>query len=618
MKELKNKIILALGIILSVFLTYTSGFGQFSPMVQRGIPLMIAVVMVFLLFPGKREDKTWQWVINIILILVSIFVIGYVMFFQKELAMRLGKVNQMDVIVSIIGILVVLEITRRSTAPALAVISAIFLAYAAFGQYLPGTMGHRALDISNSAVYLFLSQEGIFGTNLDVMVTFVFIFMLFGSFLESTGAGQGFINVAYGFTGKMTGGPGLTAVLASSMFGMVSGSPVANVSGSGTFTIPLMKRTGYDKEFAGAVEAASSTGGQIVPPVMGASAFLMAEVLGIPYLQIAYSAIIPAFLFYLSLFLTVYLRARKEKLKGLPASELPSKLKAITDSGHMFLSIVILIVLLVLNISPAKSAFWGTIALIITSSLRASSRLNLKKVLDSLSDAAHKSLGIFSALACVGIIVGVVSLTGLGVKFSILVTSIAGGNLMFALILVAIAGLIMGMGLPPVAAYLLLIVIVGPALENLGTALFTAHMFVFYFAAMAPITPPVALAVYAAVSISGGNPFRMGFIASRLAVIGFIVPFMFVYSPELLMSGSIDIILISLVVSAFGVFLLATALEGHFLRKIPLPVRVITGIGALCLIFPGPVTDSIGLGLGLVMLIQQIVSWRTNINVAAR
>lgn len=617
MNEIKKKIILVLGVILSVFLTYTSGFGQFSPMFQRGLPLMIAVVLVFLVYSGKRADKAWQRAINIVLILASIFAIGYVMYFQKEIAMRLGRATEMDVLVSIIGILVVLEITRRSTAPALAVISAIFLAYAAFGQYLPGALGHRELDLKNAAVYLFLSQEGIFGTNLDVMVTFVFIFMLFGAFLEFTGAGQAFINVAYGFTGKLTGGPALTAVVASSLFGMVSGSPVANVSGVGTFTIPLMKRTGYDKEFAAAVEATASTGGQIMPPVMGATAFLMAEILAMPYIEIAYRAIIPAFLFYLSLFLTVYLRARKEGLKGLPAEELPSKLKAVTDSGHMFLALIVLVAMLILNFSPAKSAFWGTVILIVTSSLRASSRLNLKKIFDALSTAAKQSLGTFAALACVGIIVGVVSLTGLGVKFSILVTSAAGSSLILALLLVAIAGLIMGMGLPPVAAYLLLIVIAGPALETLGAFLFTAHMFVFYFGAMAPITPPVALAAYTAAGISGGSPFRIGFISSRLALVGFIVPFMFIFSPELLMMGSIDKILIAFAAASLGVFLLAISLEGYFLKKLPSFLRVTTGIGAVALIFPGLITDALGLGLGLIMLVQQLGTKKVSVDITS-
>jgi len=609
-ERLRKGLILVLGVFLSLFLFYTAGFGQFSPMIQRGIPMMTAVILVFLVFPAFGHYKKvapWQWAANYILILMGSAVIFYVVYYQEEIALRLGRANTLDFIVSTIGILIVLEITRRSTAPALAYISMFFLGYALFGHYLPGMLGHRALDLPTTAVYLYLSQEGIFGSSIDVMVSFIFVFMLLGSFLEATGAGKHVINVAYGITGKMTGGPALTAVLASSMFGTVSGSPVANVSGTGTFTIPLMKRTGYHRDFAGAVEAVASTGGQIMPPVMGASAFLMSEILGIPYIEIAVRALVPAVLFYLCLFLTVYLRAKRMGLKGLPKEELPSVKKSLLDGGHMFFSLVLLVALLVLNYSPAKAAFWSILVLFLSSLTRSSSRLSVKGLFDTLAAAGKQSLGIFSALACVGIIIGVISLTGLGVKFSILVTSAAGSLLLLALVFVAIAALILGMGLPPVAAYLLLVVIAGPAIESLGALLFTAHMFVFYFAAMAPITPPVALAAYTAAGISGGNPMATGWNASRLGIVGFVVPFMFVYAPELLLFGNLGDILWALLTASIGVLLLAVAAEGYLFSDMPWYLRITTLCGGLLMVYPGLETDIPGMVLVALMLLQQFI-----------
>ncbi|MGE7778884.1 TRAP transporter permease [Peribacillus sp. NPDC097264] len=596
---------------ISVFLFYTAGFGQMSPMIQRVFPLLLVCVITFCAFPlvkSKEKTKKWHYILDAIFLFFSTFSLLYVMFNENEIALRIGgATTNTDFIVSLIGTIVVIELCRRTTSALLAGLSILFLVYVFFGPYFPGMFGHSGFNLETTSIYMFLGQDGIFGSALSSMVTFIFIFILFGAVLEITGAGKYMIDLALAITGRMTGGPAITAILASSLFGSMSGSPVANVSGTGTLTIPLMKKTGFSANYAGAVEAVASTGGQFMPPIMGSAAFLMAEMLGMAYIDIAISAIIPALLYYLCLYLSVYLKARKNGFVGLPKEELPKIRNVIKEGGHVLLPILVLVYLLVAGFSPGYSAFYTIIATVILSLIKKSTRKPFKDYVESFVSAARQSVPIFSALACVGIIVGSISLTGLGVKFSILVVAAAGQSLLLALIFVALACIVLGMGLPPIAGYLLVVVIAGSAVAELGANLFAAHMFIFFFASSAVITPPVALAAFVAAGISGGNAMKTGFIAVRLGIVAFIIPFMFVFSPELLLIGNNAMDTVLAVVSAvLGVSLLSVSMEGFVITKVPIWLRIVGMMGGLLLIIPGVTTDVIGLVLLLSVFIQQL------------
>jgi len=595
---------------ISLFLFYTAGFGQMSPMFQRVFPLMLICIITFCAFPlTKKKLKSVHYILDATLLLISVFSLGYMLIFEKEIAMRIGgNTNSLDFIVSIVGMLIVIELCRRTTSKLLAVLSLIFLIYVFIGPYVPGMFGHSGFNLETTAVYMFMGQEGIFGSALSSMVSFIFIFILFGAVLEITGAGKYLIDLALAVTGRMTGGPAITAIFASALFGTMSGSPVANVSGTGTLTIPLMKRTGFSKNYAGAVESVASTGGQFMPPIMGSAAFLMAELLGMPYIEIAISAIIPALLYYLCLYFSVYFKARKEQFSSLDVKDIPKARNVLKEGGHVLLPILVLVFLLMSGFSPGYSAFYTIIATILLSLLRKSTRKPLKEYINSFVAAAKQSVPIFSALACVGIIVGSISLSGLGVKFSLLVVNAAGDSLFLALIFVALACIVLGMGLPPIAAYLLVVVICGSAISELGANLFAAHMFIFFFASSAVITPPVALAAFTAAGISGGDPMKTGLIAARLGIVAFIVPFMFVFSPELILISDSPLDIVTAVFSAIlGVTLLSMAMEGFIVKTIPIVLRAIGVIGGLCLIIPGWITDIFGLVILLVILFQQFI-----------
>jgi TRAP transporter 4TM/12TM fusion protein len=603
----KESLIWGTGICLSLFLLYTSGFGEFRLTLQRGLPLLLASILIFLQFPVRRERPEplskrsrllsgLERLINAIFLLASLFAIGYVILFEEELALRIGMTTPLDNFVALVGIICVLEITRRATPPALFIITLACIAYVLLGAYIPGELGHRGYSFARLVQYLYLSQEGVFGMAMGVMVSIIYIFILLGAFLEATGAGKFVIDFAYSVTGRMRGGPALSAVVSSAMFGTISGSAVANVTGTGTFTIPLMKRTGYPARFAGAVEAVASTGGMIMPPVMGASAFVMSEILGIPYIKICIAAAVPAILYYVCLFVVVYLRAWKGGLRGLPKEQLPQRSVIIRESGIFFLPLILLVVLLLTGFTPPYACFFSIISLLGLSLVR-KSRLDWKGYLNILQVGARQSLVVFAALAGIGIIIGVISLTGIGVTFSTLITEIAGNSLLLALILVMIGALILGMGVPPLAAYILMVVVAGSALESLGVPIFIAHMFVFYFGCMAPITPPVALAAYAAAGISGADPIQTGYTATRLGVVGFIVPFMFVYGPPLLMIGSFQEILLAVISATAGVIALGIASEGFLLTPVNVPFRLLLIVGGLLLVYPGLVTDLIGYGM---------------------
>jgi TRAP transporter 4TM/12TM fusion protein len=444
---------------------------------------------------------------------------------------------------------------------------------------------------------LYLTTEGIFGTSLYVSATYVVLFVIFGAFLEKSGTGQLFMDFASALTGGSRGGPGKISCVSSGLFGTISGSAVANVMVDGWITIPLMKRTGFKPHFAAAIEATAATGGQIMPPVMGAAAFVMAEFTKIPYITIAKHALIPALLYYLALFWTIHYEAIKTNLRGLSKEELPNLKNVVKTRGHLFLPILLIIYLMMSGYTAPYAALWATLGVILVSWFRKETRFGLKAILGALEAGAKDALNVAAACACAGIVIGVITLTGLGLRFTSLVVSLAGDSLIPALVLTMVAGVVLGMGMPTTPAYIVQAALLIPALIKLKVPLVAAHMFVFYFSTLSAITPPVALAVYAAAGIGGTNLWKTGVAAVKAGATGFIVPYMFVFGPTLLMIGGWWEITLSLVTAVIGVFCLATGLQGWFLRKTTLLERGLLLIAALLLIKPGIYTDLTGLAL---------------------
>jgi len=606
-------IISIIAIFFSVFQFYTGGFGLLLGLKQRAIHLAFGLCLTFLIYPvsskkiiSKTKDKDKIPFYDIILAIMGIGVSLYLIIFYNDMVVRSGLPTNLDLIMGGIAILLVLEATRRITGPALPIVGIIFLIFSYFGQIMPGFFAHRGYSLGRIIEHLYTGTEGIFGIPLGVSASFVFLFILFGAVLSKTGMSKLFIDVAMAIAGHTTGGPAKVAVIASGFFGTISGSSVANVVGTGTFTIPLMKSIGYRKDFAGAVEAAASTGGQIMPPVMGAAAFIMAEFLGVPYFKIALAAAIPAIIYYIAVGTMVHLEACKYGLKGLPKEQLPKLGKVLKQRGHLIIPMIGLVYLLVKGYSPLFSAFWAIVMSLAISMVRPDTRLNIKKLGEAFEDGAKMALGVVAACACAGIVVGATTLTGLGLKIANGLVILGHGNLMLTLFFTMIASLILGMGLPTTAKYVVLSIMAAPALIDLGVYPLAAHLFILYFGVIADLTPPVALAAYAGAGISGGNSMKTGFIAVRLAVAGFMVPYVFCLDPGLMfLSGSIGHNLILIVTTLVGVLALGAAASGYLLDHTKIYERVILIISALALIKPGLLTDGIGIFLLVVVIILQ-------------
>ncbi|HEX6112404.1 MAG TPA: TRAP transporter fused permease subunit, partial [Geminicoccaceae bacterium] len=515
-----------------------------------------------------------------------------------------------DLVLGYALVVLVLEATRRVVGIALPATAAFFILYAlSLGQQNPLILIDQ----------LYLTTEGIFGIPAGVSATYVILFIIFGALVERTGTGRLFMDFALALTGHQVGGPAKVACITSGLFGTVSGSAVANVMTTGTFTIPLMRRIGYRPSFAGSVEAVASTGGQIMPPIMGAAAFVMAEFLGVSYLQVAASALIPAVLYFLAVFMSVHFEARRTGMQGLPRADLPHLGSVLKERGHLFLPLLIIIGVLLAGYSAPYAALCGIVSVIPTALLRRTSRadISLMTVIDGLIAGARNTVAVALACACAGIVVGVITLTGLGIDFTSVVLAAAQNTLILALLLTMAAGIILGMGMPTTPAYIVQVALLVPAIVKLGIPVEAAHMFAFYFAILSAITPPVALAVYAANSISGGGLWQTGVASLKLGATGYIIPFMFVFGPSLLMIGSWDRILLTTVTAVIGVVALAASLHGYFLRPTRLFERVLLFGGAIVLIKPGLVTDLIGgAALATVVLSQQ--AFKTGPSAAAQ
>lgn len=601
------KVISALAITFSVFQLYTAIFGVLDAQLQRAVHLGFAMALSFLLYPTRKSwSRTKLHPLDLVLAVLSAASPAYICICYQQLAMRSGIVTPVDLIMGVMGLLLVIEATRRVVGIPMVVVVLAFLAYAFAGPYMPGVMAHRGLTVQQLIGHLYYTTEGIFGIPLGVSSTFIFLFILFGAYLESTGLGKFFIDLANAVAGWASGGPAKVAVLSSAFMGTVSGSSVANVAGTGSFTIPMMKKLGYRKEFAGAVEAASSTGGQLMPPVMGAAAFLMAEFVGAPYIEIVEAAVVPAMLYFAGLWLGVHLEAKRTNLKGVPRDQLPKAWLIFKERGHLALPLIVIVYLLVSGYTPMRAALVAIVLSILASSLRKSTRMKPIEIVNGLESGARNVLGVVIACASAGIIIGVVTKTGVGLKLASGLLALSGGMLLPTMFFTMITSLILGMGVPTTANYVITSTIAAPALIQMDVPVLAAHMFVFYFGIIADVTPPVALAAYAASGISGGKPLLTGVNASKLAIAAFIIPYIFVLSPELLMINATPTgILWAVATAIIGMVGLSSAMIGYLYYYSTWYERIILFASGLLMIIPGIVTDVPGLMLFMLILVGQ-------------
>ncbi|MEW9500251.1 TRAP transporter permease [Jeotgalibacillus marinus] len=608
------RLVSLLAVGLALFHLFTSFTGPLITLQHRALHTGVILALVFLLFPArKKAPQQRATVIDFLLAFLSIATIVYIFVDYMGIVQRAGLPNHTDIIFSFLVVMLVMEGGRRVVGTGLTVMCSLFLLYALFGPHLPTVIAHRGYSFEDILTYMYLTTEGIYGTAIGVSATYIFLFVLFGSFLNRTGMGQLFNDVAMAIAGHTSGGPAKVGVISSGFLGSINGSAVANVVTTGAFTIPLMKRTGYSKNFSGAVEAASSVGGQILPPIMGATAFIMAETLGMPYTQIALAAIIPGLLYYLGVIVVVHLRAKKIGLQGMSRKELPRMKIVMKERGHLVIPLVILIYMLFGGFTPIYAASWAIISTVVIAMFRATTRLNIKNILQALEEGTRNALGVAMACAMVGIIVGVASLTGFGLKMTSAILILGNDMLILTLFFTMIASIILGMGLPSIPTYIITSTMAAPALMHFGIEPFVSHMFVFYFGIFANLTPPVALAAFAGAGIAGGEPNRTGFISLKLAAAGILVPYVFVYAPALLMqNASVGEIAWVMITTTLGILALGVAFEGYFLTDVNVLFRLIAGVSALTLIIPNVVTDAIGLTLVIGLVIVQVLHWKRN------
>ena len=599
MSGLWGYIINGICILFAAFQLYTATFGILDAHLQRAIHLTFGFLLIFLLYPTRQSwSKTKMNPIDVLFALAGACSAMYIVYNYNELVLRAGMNTETDFIVALIGTVLVFEAARRVVGWPMIIVALVFLLYAFFGPYVPGIMAHRGVGLEEMFDHLFFTTEGIFGTPMGVSSTFIYLFILFGAYLEATGLGKFFIDLANAIAGWAAGGPAKVAVLSSGLMGTVSGSSVGNVAGTGSFTIPMMKKLGYRPAFAGAVEAAASTGGQLMPPVMGAAAFLMAEFVGVPYFDVVKAAVIPAMLYYIGVWLGVHYEAKKFGLKGTPRDQLPKFKDLFLEKGHLAIPLIVIIYLLVSGYTPMRAALAAIALSIICACLRKSTRISFKQVIQGLIDGSKGVLGVLIACATAGIIIGVVTKTGVGLKVATALLDLAGGKLLPAMFFTMITSLILGMGVPTTANYVITSTIAAPALIQMQVPVLAAHMFAFYFGIVADVTPPVALAAYAGAGIAGANPMRCGVIAAKLAIAAFIVPYIFVLAPELLMiNATAFTITYSALTAIIGMWGVSMAMIGFCQNLLNLPQRLAFLVGGVCMIIPGTLTDGIGIAL---------------------
>lgn len=603
-----KKLFFVLCILVSCYHLYTATFGPPLTLIHRSIHVSMMLVLTFLMYPmTKKSSFTTPSIIDWLLVAASLAAPIYITTDYQGFVERAGNANTMDMAMATLLVFLVLEASRRVSGNVLSLLSLVFIAYGIFGRSMPGMFMHRGYDWTSLSNHFFANTEGIYGTSVNVAASYIFLFILFGAVMSKSGMGQLFNDLALSLAGHTKGGPAKVSVIASGFLGSINGSAVANVVTTGAFTIPLMKKTGYSKEFAGAVESAASVGGQLLPPIMGAAAFIMAEMLGVKYSSIIVWAAIPALLYYLGIIIQVQLRASKDGLVGLPKEQLPVLKTVLNARGHLLLPVFFLLYMLFFSgTTVVYSAVLTIVVTIVVAQLKKDTRMSVRDMIDALANGAKQTVSVAIACACVGIIIGVCSKTGFGLTMANTIIALGGTSILFTLIFTMITCMILGMGLPSIPAYIITAAIAAPALSKLGIAPAAAHMFSFYYAMFANLTPPVALASFAAAGLSGGDPMKTGVASVKLAIAGFIVPFMFVFSPQLML---INTTLIegawTAITACIGVFLLAVAVEGYFLAKVAVWMRAVILVGALALMNPGIVTDGIGIAACVVLYLVQ-------------
>jgi TRAP transporter 4TM/12TM fusion protein len=595
-------------VFLAVFHVWTAATTPLAPQLQRSIHLAMGLSLLFLIYPLRRQDihrETPPWY-DVILALSGLAAGFYHVVFYQDLLARTGIHSTMDFVVAGTALMLVLEATRRVAGWPMVIVAVGFLAYALWGNHLPGLFAHRGVSLQRLLEHTYLGLEGIMGIPLGVSATVIFIYLLFAQVLEKTGIRQFFVDLALALTGTSPGGPAKAAVVSSAFEGTISGSSIANTAGSGSFTIPMMKNLGYRPEFAAAVEASASTGGQIMPPIMGAAAFIMVEFLNVPYIEIAKAAAIPALLYFTGVFLMVHFQALRDGLMGLPRQSLPKLGEVALRQGYLVLPLVLIFWLMNAGFSAAKAAVWSMVLALILGMVQRETRMGLRGLFQTMEAATRTALPVIAACATAGIIVGAVTLTGVGLKLSANMVDLAGNSLIVALVFTMIASLVLGMGIPTTATYIVLATMAAPALEKLGVVPIAAHLFVFYFGVVADITPPVALAVYAGAAIANSNPWQTAIESVKLALGAFLVPYIFVLSPVLVLVEATPLLVLQMVLtSVMGMVALSAGVTGFWnVRLFPVE-RVALVAGGLLLVDPGLLTDLFGAGAVLAVYVSQ-------------
>ncbi|GEN29052.1 transporter [Halovibrio variabilis] len=617
---------------LSLFQLYSAGIQPLGLFYQRSIHLALIMMLAFLIFPAfgpRRQRGVLGWGIDLVFLAGALLTGGYLVLNLDAIFSRAGFWNSTDILVACIATVTVLEASRRAVGLGMTMIGLLAIAYAFagprgelawLGEWMPGILEHRGYTFDRVAGQLYLGQEGIFGLPLGVAATYIFIFVLFGAFLECTGAGKFFIDMAYAATGRQRGGPAKAAVLASAGMGSISGSAIANVVTTGAFTIPLMKRLGYKPKQAGGIEAAASTGGQIMPPLMGAGAFLIAEYTNTPYLDIVKVSILPAIMYFATVYLFVHIIALKQGMQGLPKSELPQMRQVMKDGWHFLLPLAVLVWLLAMSMSPMRVGYYAVVTIlavavlryvlwfffvapsqgqpVTVSAIKDVTSQGFAKLIEGLELGARNAVAVSMACAVAGIIVGVVGLTGLGLKFSSMMMAFSGGNILLALVMVLLASLVLGMGLPVTASYIVLIVLVGPALtQEFGIPLLVAHLVVFWYSQDSNVTPPIALAGFAGAAIAGSKPMETSFQAWKFAKGLYLIPLFMVFNPEIIMGGPIAVVVWNAVIAILALGAFAAALEGYLFTRMSWLPRLAITAAIIGVFYPNLMTEIAGVAV---------------------
>lgn len=607
MQSITPNVIRIVAIGLGAFHVYTSYFGTFYPYVQRSVPVMLSLVLTFLTIRATKSQADskriplYDWG----LVALSVVTVGYVAVNSDYLANRWPMtpsfpMSVMEIAFGVIASLLILEATRRLLGWTLVIVAIVAILYTYLGEYSPIlVLQHRAYTFEHMLDYIYMTDNGIWGVALGVAATYIVLFIIFGAFAEKAGVADFFIDFANSIAGHTKGGPAKVAIFSSGLIGSVTGSTVANVYTTGQFTIPMMKRLGYKPSIAGAVEALASNGGQIMPPILGATAFILAAYSGVPYIKVAIASLIPALLYFGGLFWFIHLEAHKSNLTGIPRDEKPDVLKTLIKGGHLLSPLAVLIGCLVYGFSPMRSAFFGIVFTVIISWLRKETRLGPREIVAALELGARNSVLIVVTCATVGFVIGGFLITGLGLNVSSAIISLSGGYFLVSLVLVGLACIVLGMGMNTVAAFILVSVVGVPALTAQGVDPFVANMFVFYFALLSHITPPVCLAIFAGAQVAGANIWETAFVGMKMSAVPYLLPFLIVFSPSLLLLDTPASIALDTVAVAVGFLFVISGIQGWAFSRLNLIERTVVMLTGICLIWPAALVKGAGVALAV-------------------